>query len=97
VFAEVDCLLTPTSPAPAFKLGEKTADPLAMYLMDVYTTSINLAGLPAVSIPCGQSANGLPLGAQIIGRPFEDDLILDVAASIESTMSTPSTPTRVRR
>jgi len=93
-FAEVDCLLTPTAPSAAFKLGEKTTDPLAMYLMDVYTTSVNLAGLPAVSIPCGRSSIGLPLGAQIIGRPFEDELILDVAQSIESTSSTASTPPR---
>jgi len=84
VFRTVDCLLTPTAPMCAFKLGEKLDDPLAMYLMDVYTTSVNLAGLPAVSVPCGRSAAGLPIGAQIIGRPFEENLILSVATKIES-------------
>lgn len=87
VFRNVDCLLTPTAPTPAFRLGEKTDDPLAMYLMDVYTTSVNLAGLPAVSVPCGRAESGLPIGAQVIGRPFEDDLILDVARMIESAQN----------
>ncbi|MBI3871731.1 MAG: Asp-tRNA(Asn)/Glu-tRNA(Gln) amidotransferase subunit GatA [candidate division Zixibacteria bacterium] len=82
-FATVDCLLTPTSPTCAFKLGEKMDDPLAMYLSDIYTTSINLAGLPAVSVPCGTSKGGLPIGAQVIGRPFEEHLILSVAEEIE--------------
>lgn len=83
-FKAVDCLLTPTSPTCAFKLGEKLDDPLAMYLMDVYTTSVNLAGLPAISVPCGRSSAGLPIGAQIIGRPFEEDLIMTLATEIEN-------------
>jgi aspartyl-tRNA(Asn)/glutamyl-tRNA(Gln) amidotransferase subunit A len=82
-FRTVDCLLTPTAPTCAFKLGEKLNNPLAMYLMDIYTTSVNLAGLPAVSVPCGRSTAGLPIGAQIIGRPFEENLILSVAEEVE--------------
>ncbi len=84
-FDLVDCLLTPTAPTCAFMLGEKIDDPLAMYLMDVYTTSVNLAGLPAVSVPCGRSGEGLPIGAQVIGRPFEEDIILSVAEEIEGS------------
>jgi aspartyl-tRNA(Asn)/glutamyl-tRNA(Gln) amidotransferase subunit A len=83
VFRTVDCLLTPTAPTCAFKLGEKLDDPLAMYLMDVYTTSVNLAGLPAVSVLCGHSTAGLPIGVQIIGRPFEEHLILSMAKEVE--------------
>jgi len=83
-FETVDCLLTPTSPTVAFRLGEKIDDPLAMYLSDVYTTSINLAGLPGVSVPCAKSADGLPIGAQIIGRPFEEHVILAVGELIEN-------------
>ena len=83
-FRKADVLLTPTAPSPAFKLGEKIDDPLAMYLMDVYTTSVNLAGLPAVSVPCGQSGAGLPIGVQLIGRPFEEDLLLAAGEKIEA-------------
>jgi aspartyl-tRNA(Asn)/glutamyl-tRNA(Gln) amidotransferase subunit A len=83
-FETCDCLLTPTSPTVAFKIGEKANDPLAMYLSDIYTTSINLAGLPAVSVPCGKSNSGLPIGAQLIGRAFEEHVILHAAESIES-------------
>ncbi len=75
---KVDVLMTPTSPTPAFKLGEKIADPISMYLSDIYTVSVNLAGLPAVSIPCGQVGN-LPVGLQIIGKHFEEEKILQVA------------------
>jgi len=83
-FQSVDCLLTPTSPCCAFRLGEKIDDPLSMYLTDIYTTSVNLAGLPGVSVPCSRSTTGLPIGAQIIGRPFEEDLILAVGELVES-------------
>jgi len=86
VFQTVDCLLTPTAPTCAFKLGEKLDDPLAMYLMDIYTTSVNLAGLPAVSVPCGRSSEGLPIGAQIIGRAFEENVILRAAEEVELMM-----------
>ena len=81
-FEKVDVLMTPTSPTPAFKLGEKIADPISMYLSDVYTVSVNLAGLPAVSIPCGQAGN-LPVGLQIIGKHFEEEKILQVAQEYE--------------
>ncbi len=82
VFKKVDCLITPATPTPAFKLGEKTADPLQMYLEDIYTVSANLAGLPAISIPHGE-VEGLPIGLQIIGRPFEEDKLFEIAKIIE--------------
>lgn len=83
-FMKVDCLLTPTTPTCAFQLGEKRDDPLAMYLQDVYTTSVNLAGLPAISVPCGKSADELPIGAQFIGRPFDEQLLLKLAVEAEA-------------
>ncbi len=79
VFKKVDVLMTPTSPTPAFKLGEKMTDPLLMYLSDIYMAAVNLAGLPAISIPCGKVKN-LPVGLQIIGKPFEENRILDIAS-----------------
>lgn len=77
-FEKVDVLMTPTSPTTAFKIGEKIDDPVSMYLADVYTASANLAGLPAISIPCGQ-INKLPVGLQIIGKQFDDEKILKIA------------------
>jgi len=77
-FREVDCIITPTSPTPAFGIGEKLDDPLKMYLSDIYTISANLAGIPAVSIPCGFSKDGLPIGMQIMGKPFDEVTILQV-------------------
>ncbi|MEY4088917.1 MAG: hypothetical protein RJB55_1188, partial [Verrucomicrobiota bacterium] len=77
-FRDVDVLLTPTSPIPAFKLGEKT-DPLAMYLCDIYTIGVNLAGLPAISVPCGFTGAGLPVGFQLIGRPLAEADLLSAA------------------
>ncbi len=75
-YGEVDVILTPTAPTPAFKRGEKSEDPLAMYLADIYTIGVNLAGLPAISVPCGFTAGGLPIGLQLIGQPFaEADLL----------------------
>jgi len=76
-FQKVDAIFTPVSPTPAFKMGEKIEDPLAMYLSDIFTVSVNLAGLPAVSLPVGE-ASGLPVGLQIIGKPFEEDKILSI-------------------
>lgn len=81
-FQEVDALLTPTSPVPAFKRGEK-ADPLAMYLLDVYTIGVNLAGLPAASVPCGFTRAGLPIGLQLIGQPFKEADLLTLAHTYE--------------
>ena len=80
-FEKVDVLMTPTSPVTAFKLGEKTNDPVAMYLSDIYTVSVNLAGLPAISIPCGE-INGLPVGLQIIGNQFADEKIIQIAQKL---------------
>ena len=83
VLRDCDALLSPTSPVPAFRLGEKSADPLAMYLTDIYTISVNLAGLPGISIPCGFTAGGLPLGLQLIGRPFQETDLLAIAHAYE--------------
>jgi aspartyl-tRNA(Asn)/glutamyl-tRNA(Gln) amidotransferase subunit A len=77
-YKEVDALITPTSPIPAFKLGEKS-DPLAMYLCDIYTIGVNLAGLPAISVPCGFTRANLPIGAQLIGQPFQEANLLAIA------------------
>ena len=83
VFKSVDIILTPTTPSTAFKFGEKTSDPLSMYLADIYTVSVNLAGVPAISLPCGE-ANGLPVGLQLIGKNFEDVKLLQIAKLIET-------------
>jgi len=82
-FKEVDLIVTPVTPTPAFKLGEKSEDPLQMYLSDIFTISVNLAGLPAMALPCGFSKTGLPIGLQLIGRPFEEDTILRAARAYE--------------
>jgi aspartyl-tRNA(Asn)/glutamyl-tRNA(Gln) amidotransferase subunit A len=84
-FEEVDYIITPTSPSPAFKIGEKVDDPLQMYLSDIFTISVNLAGLPAISIPCGFSEQGLPIGLQIIGKPFDESGILQLAYAYEQS------------
>ncbi|MSU22320.1 MAG: Asp-tRNA(Asn)/Glu-tRNA(Gln) amidotransferase subunit GatA [Opitutus sp.] len=81
-FRDVDALLTPTSPMPAFKIGEK-ADPLALYLCDIYTIGVNLAGLPGISVPCGLTKSGLPIGAQLIGQPFQEANLLALAHAYE--------------
>ena len=78
-FEQVDAILTPTSPTPAFKFGEKSEDPISMYLSDIYTISTNLAGLPGISVPCGFSENGLPIGMQLIGQAFEEEKLLGIA------------------
>ncbi|PYY19569.1 MAG: Asp-tRNA(Asn)/Glu-tRNA(Gln) amidotransferase GatCAB subunit A [Acidobacteria bacterium] len=82
-FKEVDSIVTPTTPTPAFKLGEKSDDPLAMYLADIFTVTASLAGIPGISIPCGNSKDGLPIGMQILGRHFEEATILRVAHAFE--------------
>jgi len=83
VFEQVDCLIAPTSPAPSFKLGEKLEDPLTMYLSDVLTISANLAGVPAMSIPCGQTSEKLPIGLQLIAKPFEEATLFSLAHAYE--------------
>ena len=83
VFQDVDLLVTPVMPTPAFQLGEKIEDPLQMYLSDLYTISASLAGIPAISVPCGFSRKGLPIGMQLLGRPFEEDVILRAARAYE--------------
>ncbi len=82
-FAECDVILGPTSPTPAFKIGEKTENPLAMYLGDIYTISCNLAGIAGISIPCGSTKTGLPIGLQILAPPFEEEKLLRVARMYE--------------
>ena len=83
VFQECDALLSPTTPTAAFKIGEKAADPLSMYLSDIYTIGVNLAGLPGISIPCGFTASKLPIGLQIIGQPFRETDLLAIAHRYE--------------
>ena len=82
-FQEVDVLVGPTSPTPAFKLGERTADPLAMYLSDIYTITANLAGIPGISIPCGLTKTNLPIGMQLLGAPFAEETLLRTARVFE--------------
>jgi aspartyl-tRNA(Asn)/glutamyl-tRNA(Gln) amidotransferase subunit A len=83
-FGLCDAILTPTSPTPAFTFGEKTDDPLQMYLSDIFTISVNLAGIPGMSIPCGFTSSGLPIGMQILGKPFDEPTMLDLAESFQS-------------
>jgi len=82
-FNSVDVMLTPVAPTPAFKIGEKTADPLQMYLSDIFTIPTNLAGICGISIPAGISSDGLPIGLQLIGRPFGEETIIQAAYSFE--------------
>jgi aspartyl-tRNA(Asn)/glutamyl-tRNA(Gln) amidotransferase subunit A len=82
-FQKVDAIVTPTSPTPAFRLGEKTSDPLQMYLADIYTVTGSLAGVPGISIPCGKTRAGLPIGMQIFGPHFSEGRVLQVADAFE--------------
>ena len=82
-FQKVDVIVTPTAPTPAFKLGEKSADPLQMYLADIYTVTGSLAGVPGISVPCGETKAGLPVGLQIFGRHFDEARVLQVARAYE--------------
>ena len=82
-FSQVDALLTPTAPTPAFRLGEKTDDPLSMYLADIYTVTANLAGICGISVPSAASKDGLPIGAQILGRHFDESTVLRAARAVE--------------
>ena len=87
VFNQVDAILTPSTPSSAFKIGEKTNDPISMYLNDIFTVPINLAGLPGISIPAGLDKNDYPLGLQIIGKAFDEQNILNIAYSIEEKIN----------
>lgn len=83
-FAKCDAILTPTSPSVAFNIGEKSDDPLAMYLNDIYTVSANLTGVPAISVPCGLSSEGLPIGLQLVGNFWSENVLLNMAHRYES-------------
>ena len=85
VFKEFDCIVTPTSPTPSFKIGERTEDPLKMYLSDIYTISVNLAGIPGISVPCGFTKKGLPVGLQILAKPFAEETLIRLAHAYEQT------------
>ena len=87
VFNKVDAILTPSTPSSAFKIGVKADDPVSMYLNDIFTVPVNLAGLPGISIPAGLDKNNYPLGLQIIGKPFDEQGILDIAYSMESKIN----------
>ncbi|MDE2575237.1 MAG: aspartyl/glutamyl-tRNA amidotransferase subunit A, partial [Rhodospirillales bacterium] len=83
VFARVDALVTPTAPSAAFAQGEKMSDPVAMYLNDVFTVPANMSGIPGLSVPAGLDARGLPLGLQVLGRPFDEETVFAVGAALE--------------
>ena len=87
-FKDVDAIITPTTPTAAFKKGEKSKDPLSMYLNDVYTISANLAGVPAISLPVGLTESKLPVGMQIIGNAFSESKILSIAYDFEKIIIT---------
>ncbi len=85
VFNDLDAILTPSTPSAAFKIGEKKDDPVSMYLNDIFTVPVNLAGLPAISVPVGYDKNNLPLGLQLIGKPFDEQTILNLSLAIEKS------------
>ncbi len=94
-FEQVDLLLTPATPSAAFRVGDKMDDPVAMWLNDVFTVPANLAGLPGISVPAGRSADGLPLGLQLIGRPFDEATVLRAAAVLEEAAGPRARPPRL--
>jgi len=85
-FKEVDVILSPVAPTTAYKIGEKTKNPLEMYLNDIYTIPVNLAGLPAISIPCGRDFQNLPIGLQVIGNSSSESLLLSIAQAFEKSL-----------
>ncbi|HEX4199528.1 MAG TPA: Asp-tRNA(Asn)/Glu-tRNA(Gln) amidotransferase subunit GatA [Caulobacteraceae bacterium] len=93
-FESVDALLTPTAPSAAFGLGDRTSDPVAMYLNDIFTVTVNLAGLPGMSIPAGLDAQGLPLGLQLIGRPLDEGTLFSLAGALEQAAGFTAKPER---
>jgi aspartyl-tRNA(Asn)/glutamyl-tRNA(Gln) amidotransferase subunit A len=82
-FKKVDVIAAPTCPTPAFRLGEKSDDPLAMYLADIYTVTANLAGIPGISVPCGENSENLPVGLQLFARHFDEATLLRTAHAYE--------------
>ena len=86
-FQKVDAILTPSTPSSAFKIGDKSNDPVSMYLNDIFTVPVNLAGLPGISIPAGLDKKGYPLGLQIIGKSFDEQNILNIAYSMEDKIN----------
>jgi len=95
-FKQCDIILTPVSPTTAFKIGEKVEDPLMMYLSDIFTIPINLAGLPAMSVPCGFDGAGLPIGLQIIGKPLDEAHMLQAAYVLETEKNVKKIPDRFK-
>jgi aspartyl-tRNA(Asn)/glutamyl-tRNA(Gln) amidotransferase subunit A len=91
-FASVDVVSMPTSPTPAVRIGERVADPVQMYLMDVFTVSANLSGLPAISVPCGFTRSNLPIGLQLMGRRFDEATLFRVADAYERDTEWPTQP-----
>jgi aspartyl-tRNA(Asn)/glutamyl-tRNA(Gln) amidotransferase subunit A len=93
-FEKVDALLTPTAPSAAFSLGDKSDDPLAMYLNDIFTVTVNLAGLPGISVPAGTDASGLPLGLQLIGRALDEGTVFSLAGAVEKAANFRAKPAK---
>ena len=85
-FEKYDVLLTPTSPTVAFEIGTRSNNPLEMYLADICTVSVNIAGLPGISIPCGVNSENMPIGLQLIGNKFEEEKILNAAYALEQVI-----------
>jgi aspartyl-tRNA(Asn)/glutamyl-tRNA(Gln) amidotransferase subunit A len=96
VFERVDVLLAPVSPTPPFRIGEKTDDPLAMYLSDIYTVTANLAGIPALSVPCGFTSGGLPVGLQILGSHFQEEILLRLAQNYVNSFPVAAPPLAIQ-
>jgi aspartyl-tRNA(Asn)/glutamyl-tRNA(Gln) amidotransferase subunit A len=96
VFRSCDIIVTPVSPTTAFKVGEKLEDPLTMYLSDIFTIPVNLAGLPAMSVPCGSDESGLPVGLQIIGKPLDEALMMQAAFVLECEKNVKKIPDAFR-
>jgi len=89
IFEKYDLIMIPTSPTTAFKFGEKSEDPLSMYLADICTVSVNIAGLPGISVPCGFDSKGLPIGFQLIGKAFDESTMLRAAYTYEQNSGIP--------
>jgi len=87
VFEDIDLILTPTTPSDAFRVGERSDDPIQMYLNDVFTVPANLAGLPGISVPAGLSEDGLPLGLQLVGKAFDEETVFRAAGVLEEAAS----------